>query len=75
MYTKTDINGNYKFNNLKAESPIYGNTVIKNVLLKCNDSLHVNVILSSPLFICDYFYWRSSTAYPIGEENHIKIMT
>jgi len=80
LYTTADINGNYKFNNLKADTftiyvknPIYGNKEIRNALLKPNDSLHVNVILSNPLFVCDYFYWRPPPAYPIGDENHIKI--
>jgi len=33
----------------------------------------VNGYLNSPIFICDYFYWRPPPAYPLGDENHIKI--
>jgi hypothetical protein len=80
IHSYSDLNGNYKFNNirpdtynLKVQSYYSGNKIIKGLSLNYNDSLCINVFLRNQIVICGGFCWRPPTAYPIGNENQIKI--
>jgi len=81
IITKTDINGRYKFTNLKTEtyrlkveSPYSGYREIAGIILKSTDSLVINVYLQNPSITCCIgCYWRAPFAYPIGDENNVKM--
>jgi hypothetical protein len=83
LYTISDINGNYKYSNLhtdtfnlKVKRYYSATTTIAQIILQPNDSLRLNVFLNE-LIISGCFggcsFWTPPTAYPRGEETHVKI--
>ena len=83
VVTHTDIKGNYIFKNLKTdtfdlrvESLSMERRVIKQITLKSNESLCLNVFSSIQLICngcCQMICLRRPRAYEIGNENHVKL--
>ena len=81
--TKSDIKGQYMFKNLEAdtfdlrvESLSMGRRIIKRIILKPSELLCLNVFSGIQLICngcCKMICLRPSNAYPIGDENTIKI--
>jgi len=78
--TTSDINGKYKFQNLttgayrlKANRTMFGSKEVIKIMVKPNVITTINVYLSTQIIVCGGFCWRPPHAYPIGDENHIKI--